>query len=355
MAKNYECKLSIDWLEIAVNSDYETKDFFRSIRFGKTVYFGENEEISISRVQSLDFKCMFEIKCLDADNGLESAKFNLYSDKETHDRVKENFFNRTKDIYKRDENEHEVPKNDLKYHRVGYLMFDAYKPMLDGTFIRFDNRVYYSWAIHALTDVVTALGLEFSYVRKLDICVDFNFDMLRYLKKAYCDLDYSVIVNRRVADNKAVHGVWFDAWNTSRVRPYAKWNIHVRGNGFGSSSDINNTQGKGNKDKGSPLSFKAYNKEEEIAQSKKHYIIEDIGFIPKIRLEVSCRNHKSLKKTLDPLKITDETLFYNLTNESFLMDIFNHLLFRLIHFKHTKKRKLCSWLELALMKMESKS
>ncbi|MDE6695678.1 MAG: hypothetical protein K2K25_02250, partial [Muribaculaceae bacterium] len=83
----------------------------------------------------------------------------------------------------------------------------------------------------------------------------------------------------------------------------------------------------------------------------KYYISEEIGFKPKSRIEVSCRNHKSLQTTLKKLDITDMMLYNNLTNEDFLVPIFNHLLFRLIHFR--KNRKPYTWLELAINKFES--
>ena len=86
------------------------------------------------------------------------------------------------------------------------------------------------------------------------------------------------------------------------------------------------------------LEFSVYNKTEEIAESKKDYIQEHIGFNRIYRFEVRCRNYKVLHTSLKRLGITDEDLYAKLQMESTLFLLFDDLLERLIYFRRKRKK-----------------
>lgn len=85
--------------------------------------------------------------------------------------------------------------------------------------------------------------------------------------------------------------------------------------------------------------MKTYNKKKEIDQeSAKHYIQEKTGFHSVMyRVEITCKNHKLLKKTLDALDMSDEYLYVHLDDEEVLLNVFMHLLDRVIHLRKNRK------------------
>lgn len=85
--------------------------------------------------------------------------------------------------------------------------------------------------------------------------------------------------------------------------------------------------------------MKTYNKKKEIEQeSNKYYIQEKTGFNSTMyRVEITCKNHKLLKKTLDSLRISDEYLYSRLDDEHVLITVFMHLMDRIIHLRKNRK------------------
>lgn len=95
------------------------------------------------------------------------------------------------------------------------------------------------------------------------------------------------------------------------------------------------------------LSLKAYNKTKEInEESHKDYIIKSAGFNRLYRFEVSCGNHREVKKSLDRIGVNETDLYQNIHDESMLISIFESMMNRLI--RVGKKRDSFSLLEILL-------
>lgn len=275
--KEYLYQVSIDALEITYTTTDEMKEYLSSE--DKTYYFGENKEIILKRSDSRYYKNEFAIWCKDWDESRGN-------------------FNRI----------------------VGYMRFGSFNKNRQNVYITYDNEALYSWLVSARYYIEAALNMEFLQISKFDIAVDFNFNVEKHLIRQYKDDSYDLIVNGRLADNKAVYGVGFLSWWNPRHRLFANPQMLVKN------------------DK-STLTMKTYNKKKEIEEeSSKYYIQEKTGFQSVMyRVEITCKNHKLLKKTLDALGISDEFLYVHLDNEDVLLIVFRHLLDRVIHIRKNRK------------------
>lgn len=275
---NYSYAISIDKLEITYTTSEEVTEYLASIKEER--YFGENNELSLSRTENRNYCHEFVIRCKDWN----------------------------------------AEKGDF-ISTVGYLKFGSPNPNRKNVYLLFENEALYSWILSTHEYVENTLGLTFKQVSKLDLAVDFNFNIEKRIIKLYKNIDYDLIVNRRKADNKSVYGVSFlSCWNP-RHRLFANPQMIAK-----AGSD-------------SGLVMKTYNKKKEIEQeSHKDYIVEKIGFNTTMyRVEITCKNHKLLKSTLDHLDMTDEYLYAHLDNESVLIRLFRHLLDRIIHLRIGRK------------------
>ena len=275
--KQYLYQVSIDTLEITYTTTDEMKEYLSSD--DSTYYFGEKKEIILKRSDSRYYKNEFVIWCKD--------------------------WNESKGHFKR---------------IVGYMRFGSFNKNRQNVYITFENEALYSWLVSARYYMEEALNLEFLQISKFDIAVDFNFNVEKHLIRQYKDDSYDLIVNGRLADNKAVYGVGFLSWWNPRHRIFANPQMLVKN------------------DK-STLTMKTYNKKKEIEQeSGKYYIQEKTGFSTIMyRVEITCKNHKLLKKTLDALEISDEFLYVHLDDENVLLTVFSHLLDRVIHLRKNRK------------------
>lgn len=275
--KEYLYQVSIDALEITYTISDEMKEYLSSD--DKTYYFGENKEIILKRVDSRYYKNEFVIWCKD--------------------------WNESRGDFKR---------------IVGYMRFGSFNKNRQNVYITYDNEALYSWLVSARYYIEAALNMEFLQISKFDIAVDFNFNVEKHLIRQYKDDSYDLIVNGRLADNKAVYGVGFLSWWNPRHRLFANPQMLV-------------------KNYKSTLTMKTYNKKKEIEEeSSKYYIQEKTGFQSVMyRVEITCKNHKLLKKTLDALGISDEFLYVHLDNEDVLLTVFRHLLDRVIHIRKNRK------------------
>lgn len=275
--KEYLYQVSIDALEITYTTTDEMKEYLSSD--DSTYYFGEKKEIILKRSDSRYYKNEFIIWCRDWDESRGHFK-----------RI------------------------------VGYLRFGSFNKNRQNVYISYENEALYSWLISARYYMEEALNLEFLQISKFDVAVDFNFNVEKHLIRQYKDDSYDLIVNGRKADNKAVYGVGFLSWWNPRHRIFANPQMLVKN------------------DK-STLTMKTYNKKKEIEQeSGKYYIQEKTGFNTVMyRVEITCKNHKLLKKTLDALCISDEYLYIHLDNEDVLLSVFCHLLDRVIHLRKGRK------------------
>lgn len=212
-----------------------------------------------------------------------------------------------------------------------YLYFDSPNPNRKNIYISYTNEAFYGdLLINSRFYVQSVLGLKFKCISKLDIAVDFSFNIQRSILKAYKDENYDLIINGQVVQNEKVKNVGGYAANNSRQRPFSKHEFLIY-----------------NKEK--TLTMKCYDKAKEIEEeSHKQYIIGDNAFtgMTMYRLEMSCKNYKMLHKTLVALKISDEELYSCLGLDSKLIEIFNHLLWRIIRLR--KGRKSFKLLEVAL-------
>ena len=199
----------------------------------------------------------------------------------------------------------------------------------------FDNKALYdSELLSSRFYIESVLKLQFKYVSKLDIAMDFNYNIQRYMLKAYKDTDYELIVNGSLADDAKVYGVGGYASNNPRKCPFKKHELIIS-----------------NKDKN--LTMKCYDKAKEISESSgKEYINKSNGFSghTTYRVEVSCKNHKMLYKSLSSLKCSDYDLYTQLERRELLNNIFNHVMHRLIRLRKKGGRKSIGLLDLALMK-----
>lgn len=275
--KEYLYQVSIDALEITYTTTDEMKEYLSSD--DSTYYFGEKKEIILKRSDSRYYKNEFIIWCKD--------------------------WNESKGHFKR---------------IVGYMRFGSFNKNRQNVYITYENGALYSWLVSARYYMEEALNLEFLQISKFDIAVDFNFNVEKHLIRQYKDDSYDLIVNGRLADNKAVYGVGFLSWWNPRHRIFANPQMLVKN------------------DK-STLTMKTYNKKKEIEQeSGKYYIQEKTGFNTIMyRVEITCKNHKLLKKTLDALEISDEFLYVHLDDENVLLTVFSHLLDRVIHLRKNRK------------------
>lgn len=275
--KEYLYQVSIDALEITYTTTDEMKEYLSSD--DSTYYFGEKKEIILKRSDSRYYKNEFIIWCKD--------------------------WNESKGHFKR---------------IVGYMRFGSFNKNRQNVYITYENEALYSWLVSARYYMEEALNLEFLQISKFDIAVDFNFNVEKHLIRQYKDDSYDLIVNGRLADNKAVYGVGFLSWWNPRHRIFANPQMLVKN------------------DK-STLTMKTYNKKKEIEQeSGKYYIQEKTGFNTIMyRVEITCKNHKLLKKTLDALEISDEFLYVHLDDGNVLLTVFSHLLDRVIHLRKNRK------------------
>ena len=275
--KEYLYQVSIDSLEITYNTTDCMKEYLSSDN--DIFYFGKNKEVWLVRSESRYYKNEFVMWCKD--------------------------WNESKGHYNR---------------IVGYMRFGSFNKNRQNVYISYDNEALYSWLVSARYYIEEALNLEFLQISKLDIALDFNFNVEKHLIRQYKDDSYDLIVNGRLADNKAVFGVGFLSWWNPRHRIFANPQMLV-------------------KNEKSTLSMKTYNKKKEIEQeSNKYYIQEKAGFNSTMyRVEITCKNHKLLKKTLDSLRISDEYLYSHLNDEHVLITVFMHLMDRIIHLRKNRK------------------
>ncbi len=112
--------------------------------------------------------------------------------------------------------------------------------------------------------------------------------------------------------DEVIHDVVHIAGNSTRKRPLSN-----------PSPVVKNSNGT--------LSLRAYNKTKEIyEESHKDYIIKSAGFKRLYRFEVSCGNHREVKKSLDRIGVNEMDLYQNIYNESMLISIFESMMNRLV-------------------------
>lgn len=209
------------------------------------------------------------------------------------------------------------------YNRlIGFLYYGSHNPNRQNIYISYLNECLYdNYMLASRFYVEEVVGLEFICISKIDIAIDFNFNIINRLYKLYKDSNYSLIVNRKKIENlnSTVKDVVHIAGNNSRKQPFANPTFCIHND--------NNS-----------LSLKAYNKTNEINQSSnKQYIIDNVGFNRLYRLEVSCANHKVIKKSLDMINLTDEELYSKLQDENTLISLFMNVLERLIKVQYKRK------------------
>lgn len=214
----------------------------------------------------------------------------------------------------------------------GYLCYGSSNDFRQNVYFLFDNKALYSdLAMNARYYLEDVLNIEFRYISKLDIAVDFNFKVSTCLMKAYKNLDYNLIINDKCADDSKVDGVGVYAGNNPRKRLFAKPELIFS-----------------NSDKSSSL--KVYDKRREIDESSnKDYIIKDFQHKSVYRAEVSMKNRKIVLGCISACGIDEEYLLCHLLDEDLLQWLFVKQTYKLIHFTHRKNRKIYDFFSLGFM------
>ncbi|MCR5039490.1 MAG: hypothetical protein K6A94_09160 [Bacteroidales bacterium] len=211
---------------------------------------------------------------------------------------------------------------------MGHLRFGSPNPNRQFIYFVFENAALYSeYLLASRFYIEDALGLEFMRVSKLDVAVDFSFNVVNRFYRVFKNPDYDLIINGvKVKDiQSVVPDVVHIAGNTTRKRPFARHTPVIR-----------NADGN--------MLMRAYDKGREIdEESHKDYIRESAGFKRLYRIEVSLGCHKVVKKVLDRLGLTDGDLYAHLQNERTLIDLFRVALNSLV--RVSRKRKSTSVLE----------
>jgi len=277
--RRYNYAICIDALEITYTATNTQKDFLNSIQ--EKLYIGEDKKsLWIERIESRHYRDEFIIKCADVDNnGSDTVKV------------------------------------------VGYLRSGSYNPNRQLVYLTFENAALYSWILNARFYVESALGLEFYRISKIDIAVDFDFNIQKRLISLLKTTPYDIIVNGRVANRKSVKGLDVHAYDINLDRIFAHPELTV------SNDD-------------STLQTKTYNKRKEIEESSgKGYITECTGFTgTHYRIEVTVKNYKRLLPSLKALGIDDTYLYTYLDNDETLKALFCDIINRLVYLRRGRKQ-----------------
>ena len=214
---------------------------------------------------------------------------------------------------------------------IGTLYFGSPNPNRQYIYLLFENAALYNeYLLASRFYVESVLGLEFLRVSKIDVAVDFNFNVVNRFYRLFKNPDYDLIINgKKVADIRTtIPDVLHIAGKTNRKRPFAH-HMPVVKNANGS------------------MLMRAYNKSKEIEEdSGKVYIREKAGFNRLYRLEVSLGSHKVVKKVLDTLALTDEELYALLGHEGTLIDFLVSTLNKLV--RVSRRRRSYGILEIIL-------
>lgn len=214
---------------------------------------------------------------------------------------------------------------------IGTLYFGSPNPNRQYIYLLFENAALYDeYLLASRFYVESVLGLEFLRVSKIDVAVDFNFNVVNRFYRLFKDPDYDLIINgKKVADIRTtIPDVLHIAGKTNRKRPFAH-HMPVVKNANGS------------------MLMRAYDKSKEIEEdSGKEYIREKAGFNRLYRMEVSLGSHKVVKKVLDTLALTDEELYALLGHESTMIDFLVSGLNKLI--RVSRRRRSYGILEIIL-------
>lgn len=223
---------------------------------------------------------------------------------------------------------------DIVERRIGKLHFGSPNPNRPYIYLVYDNAALYSdYLLASRFYVEEALGLVFMRVSKIDVAVDFNFNVVNSFYRLFKNPNYDLIVNgEKVKGMKCtVRDVLHIAGDTTRQRPFAHH-----------TPVIKNADGS--------MLMRAYDKGKEIdEESGKEYIREKSGFKKLYRIEVSLSCHKVIKKMLNKLGMTDEELYARLQHEKTLMDLFRVGLYSLI--RVSRRRRSMSVLEAIISEM----
>ena len=200
----------------------------------------------------------------------------------------------------------------------GTLYFGSYNVNRQKIYISVDNRILYSNDLYILSDIESKLNLELYSISKLDLALDFNYNIInKFYRLLKCEEFEFIILNKKYSINDEISSLLNVSTGTRK-------NIHLF-----KSFYINN------KEKG--LSLSAYNKLKEIKDNDntKSYISDLINSDKIFRLEIRT-NHTLLKDSLLKLGYTDlylHDLLINRINDE-LFELYRHLLNRLIRISY---------------------
>lgn len=203
----------------------------------------------------------------------------------------------------------------------GYMKYGSYNKNRPFIYILLENNILYDeQAFELRFHIEKLLGLKYKRVSKLDICVDFNYNVVKRFYSLFKDETFGLYVNGRLIKSmtERIKSIQHLAANNTRKRAFADHAPIMK-----------------NKDKS--LCFTAYNKAKEIEESGKEYQRQK-GFLRHYRFEVRCSNYKRLQTSLKNLGLSDDELYARLQDEGTLYALFKDILDRLIYFRRGKKK-----------------
>ena len=195
---------------------------------------------------------------------------------------------------------------------VGELYFDSPNPNRPYIYISVNNEILYE-CLAGISYIEQALGLTYYRISKLDVCLDTNRNIINRFYQLLRDESQTLIINNKaIKDRKAT----------------VKSLLHVS---IGSLDSIHRF--KSFYVKGNGIELKAYDKREEIEESGKEYIKENLDLGKRIyRMEVRLPNHKQVKTALEMCGVDKDELYYHPFSDNIEV-IFVRNLNRIIHLK----------------------
>ena len=284
--KNHLYRCNIDKLEITCQFNGEkVKNKLKSSQIGEENYFGPNDELKIVRKESSFYENNFRILIKDIDSN-----------------------------------------DDVVYRDFGDLFFETYNIYRQNVYIMVSNKILYNDFLSALIpEIPEVLELTFIRISKLDIAMDFNFNVIRPFNSLFKDEKLHLILNgKKVKTMQERLPNVLTLCTGSRKNPLKNRTPFI-------------------KNKNGSLEFTAYDKNKEIEESNKTYIQEKLGFDKVYRFEVRAKNYHALKDTFNFLiskneVIDDLHLLCLLQDQRTLTELFELFVDRLFRFTYKRQK-----------------
>lgn len=203
----------------------------------------------------------------------------------------------------------------------GFLYFGSYRLNRSKLYIQVLNEMLYTNNLFLLNDIQSKLNLEFYSNSKLDLALDFDYNIINRFYRILKNKDYDFIILNKKYGYEDEIGELLNISNGSRKNINKNKSFYIN-----------------NKEKG--LSLHSYNKLKEIEDNnnEKYYIKEYLNYEQIYRLEIRT-NHNLLLDTLKKIGFTDFYIYQCIINKTIdeLYYLYIELLFRIIRVKYNNK------------------